>query len=278
MNDDTVATAKDPPGCGAGPPDGEIGLSVAVIVAGNGLIPVEPPLLLNLHTVVTANDPPGCGAGPPDGEIGLFVAIIVTGNGYVTENPPRPGKYAAIATAKDPPSSGARAPNGEVRFSVAVIVTRNGYVPYVHNLGGISSKVISEIGLADAKNAHCIHHNGGCIRGSIYGKSDRGIAHTGAKNPGWTGTIHFRLGSWQDRTGPAWARGSGRGQAHGHKIINEQSASRGCDGPHIADCDRVGSWLSSGKVAGVRRSDGEIGQGDIGGGAGGVRGVVTSAG
>src|SRR5260370_8204202 len=108
-----LVITMDPPAALDGPPDAELGLPAPVVAAANGLTPVEPPLLPNLHTVATAKDPPGCGPGPPDGEIGLSVAIIVAGNGLIPDEPPLLLNLPTVATAKDPPGCGAGPPHAE---------------------------------------------------------------------------------------------------------------------------------------------------------------------
>ena len=85
------ARLQDPPRARRGAENREVGLAVAVVVAGHRDVGARTPRLRDVGRVVRARlqDPPRPGRGPEDREVGLAVAVVVAGHGNVGAFTPR---------------------------------------------------------------------------------------------------------------------------------------------------------------------------------------------
>src|SRR5205807_2648073 len=98
-----TAGAQDVPHPGARAVDGEVGLAVAVVVAGNGLVAERPPLDLLQRPSAGTQDVPRPGARPVDGEVGLAVAVVVAGDGNIAGRSPLDLLLGAVTGVQDVP-------------------------------------------------------------------------------------------------------------------------------------------------------------------------------
>ena len=113
------------PGAGARAPDGEVGLAVAVVVAGHRDVAGLAPLLgaLSCQLAVTIVQVPVLGR--QDGEVGLAVPVVVARHGDVA----CPAEFLAVRGAcravDHPPGAGARTPDREVAPAFRIVVGRS---------------------------------------------------------------------------------------------------------------------------------------------------------
>src|SRR5918994_2098528 len=98
----------------AGPPHGEVGLAVSVVVAGHGDVTADAPLLDRDRSGGGVDDVPVALAGPPHGEVGLAVSVVVAGHGDVTADAPLLDPVRSGGGVDDVPVALARSVQGDV--------------------------------------------------------------------------------------------------------------------------------------------------------------------